>query len=224
MRLRCFFVSEQRKTNMFDVIGNTVNVFTKMHLGPWQDLGDTLLAGEGNMSFAKSLLLKPATQITRMIVTIFEKERSLTNEAVNNTNTLKRCGTFVMFGIDATRLEDNFKPDEFDTIIFQFPNVGSRDAKYGHNPNHVLIRKFLRSAVACLKPSGKIMVTAVDSPHYQGVFQFEEAAEFAGCEILETYPFDLSMFPGYSHTNTNDDESALDDYDRFKTWVFGLKR
>ncbi len=128
-----------------------------------------------------------------------------------------------MHGVDATKLDKSFKPHEFDTIIFQFPNVGSRDAKHGHNPNHVMIRKFLRSAAAYLKPSGKIMVSVVDSPHYEGAFQFEEAAEFAGYETPETYPFDPSMFSGYSHTNTNDDESALDEHNKFLTWVFRLK-
>lgn len=109
-----------------------------------------------------------------------------------------------MHGVDATHLEKSLRPQEFDTIVFQFPNVGSREAKYGHNPNHVLIRHFLRSAVHYLAPSGKILVSAVDSPHYQGTFQFDEAAAFAGYAAPEAYPFDPARFSGYSHTNTND--------------------
>jgi hypothetical protein len=86
-----------------------------------------------------------------------------------------------------------------------------------------MIRKFLRSAEKFLKPDGKILITAVDNPHYQGVFRFEDAAKFAGYKIIETWPFDPSLFSGYAHTNTNDEGSALDGHSRFVTHVFRLK-
>jgi hypothetical protein len=86
-----------------------------------------------------------------------------------------------------------------------------------------LVRKFLRSAKNCLKQHGKIMITAVDSPHYEGAVQFEEAADFAGLTLPESYPFDPSLFSGYAHTNTNDDDSALDEHAKFMTWVFRTK-
>ena len=69
-----------------------------------------------------------------------------------------------------------------------------------------------------------IPITAVDSPHYQGAFQFEEAAEKTGYSIIGSYPFDPESFPGYSHTNTNDDDSALEKHNEFKTWIFELKK
>ncbi len=122
--------------------------------------------------------------------------------------------------IEATKLEHYFKPQSFDTIIFQFPNVGSRDAKYAHNPNHVLIRNFLRSAKPFLKKHAQIFITAVDSPHYHGAFQFDEAAKFARCKVPQSYSFDPSLFSGYSHTNTNDEDSALDKHHKFATWIF----
>lgn len=208
---------------MFDVINQTIKAFSQIRLGPWHSLGDVLLVGEGNMSFAKSLLNMPAVQVTDMTVTTFEKEKILSDDTINTANILKQCGANVIHSVDATHLERNFTPCEFDTIIFQFPNVGSREAKYGHNPNHVMIRKFLRCAMQYLRPDGKIMITAVDSPHYDGAFQFDEAAQFANLADPETYPFDPSMFSGYSHINTNDDDSALDEHNRFATWVFRLK-
>jgi hypothetical protein len=67
------------------------------------------------------------------------------------------------------------------------------------------------------------MITAVDSPHYEGAFQFEEAAQFAGFSAPESYPFDPSLFSGYAHTNTNDDDSALNEHAKFVTWVFRTK-
>jgi len=128
-----------------------------------------------------------------------------------------------MHDVDATHLEQSLIPHKFDTIIFQFPNVGSREAIYGRNPNFIMIRKFLRSAAPYLAPAGKILISVVDNPHYHGAFQFDEAAAFSGYEQPEAYPFDPSLFSGYSHTNTNDDDSALDDHSRFTTWVFRLK-
>ncbi len=209
---------------MFDVIGQTVKAFSQIRLGPWQALGDVLLVGEGNLSFAKTLLKMPAAHITHMIATTFESEKNLPDGATKNVQIIKCNGAQIMHNVDATHLEKHFRSKKFDTIIFQFPNVGSRDSKYGHNPNHVMIRKFLRSAANYLSPSGRVMISAVDSPHYEGAFQFDEAAKFADFETPETYPFDPSIFCGYSHINTNDDDSALDDHKRFATWVFRLKK
>ncbi len=209
---------------MFDVIRSTVGAFTCIRLGPWQALGETLLVGEGNFSFAKSLLLLPAARITHMTATSFEKENDFNEETASNVRDLKRLGTLVLHNVDATRLEKNLRPFRYDAIIFQFPNTGSREAKHGHNPNHILIRNFLRSAAGFLKPSGRVMISAVDTPHYQGAFQFEESAEFSGYEAPEIFPFDPGMFPGYSHTNTNNEKSAIEDHNDFATWVFEPKQ
>jgi len=208
---------------MLDTIQSTIQAFTQMRYEPWQQLGDVLLVGEGNMSFAKGLLDMPA-QITQMTATTFEKEKDLTEEALKNANHLKQSGALVMHGIDATKLDTSLKSHQFDTIVFQFPNVGSRESKYGHTANHVLIRKFLRCAASFLNSEGRILITAVDSSHYEGVFKFDEAAEFAEYHAPQSYPFDPSLFSGYSHTNTNDDDSALGDHHKFATWVFKPKQ
>jgi len=111
-----------------------------------------------------------------------------------------------------------------DTIIFQFPNAGSREAEERHNPNFILVRDFLKSAAKCLRPHGKVLISAVDNPYYRGAFQFDDAAETTNFELPRVYPFDPSKFPGYSHINTNDEESAIEKYDQFSTWVFTLQR
>lgn len=158
-----------------------------------------------------------------MLATTFENTRDLSDEARQNSHILKCNRASVLHNVDATKLEQILKPQKFDTIIFQFPNVGSRNPKHGHNPNHVMIRKFLRSAVEYLEPNGQVMISAVDNPHYEGLFKFEEAAKFAGYETPINYPFDLSMFSGYSHVNTKDEDSALDDHHKLVTRVFKVK-
>ena len=186
--------------------------------------GSVLFVGEGNLSFSLSIAELPGTQATKIIATTYEKISGLSDETLANEDKLRQLGASVINGIDATKLDSTVLRQKFDTIVFQFPNAGSRDPKYGRNPNFILIRSFLKSAAHCLAPNGRILITAVDNPHYQGAFQFEEAAEKAGFNILGPYPFDPESFPGYSHTNTNDDESALEKHDEFKTWVFELKR
>lgn len=100
--------------------------------------------------------------------------------------------------------------------------MASRELIEGRNPNFILVRDFLESAAHQLKPGGKVYISAVDSPHYYGAFQFDEAAKTAGFGPPEVYPFDPKDFPGYTHTMTHEDESALDNHDKFATWVFEL--
>lgn len=207
---------------MLDTIQSTVQAFARMRQEPWCNLGDILLVGEGNLSFAKSLLNKQA-HIAHMTATTFEKERNLSDETRNNANVLISAGASVLHGVDATKIEEALPAQKFDTIIFQFPNAGSRDGKYGHTANHVLIRKFLRSALAHLNENGHVLISAVDSPHYEGIFKFDEAANFADYHPPHCVPFDPANFNGYSHTNTNDDNSAIKDYKKFATWIFKPK-
>lgn len=182
--------------------------------------GDTLFVGEGNLSFAVIIAKMPDSTTSKLTATTYEKTSDLSEETQQNSEILKKSGVSVINGIDATKLDQYFPHQKFDTIVFQFPNAGSREPEHGRNPNYILIRDFLKSTASCLASNGKILITAVDNPHYQGAFQFEEAAEKTGYHIIGSYLFDPETFPGYSHTNTNDDNSALEKHDEFRTWVF----
>lgn len=164
---------------MLDTVRGTVEAFSKFRLGAWCGLEEVLLVGEGNLSFARSLLNLPQTGVTRITATVFEKERNLSDETIKNAQAIIHNGGEVLYGVDATRLDKSFARQKFDTIIFQFPNVGSRDSKHGHTSNHVMIRRFLRSAAPYLSESGKVLITTVDSPHYEGAFKLDDAAAFA---------------------------------------------
>lgn len=140
---------------MFDTIFSTVKSFSLSRLAPWQNLGETLLVGEGNLSFAKSLLSLPCG-ITSMTATTFEKQKDISVETKDNATILHCHGATVYHGVDAARLNDRLAARKYNTIIFQFPNVGSRDPKYGQNSNHIMIRKFLENAKDHLCAGGKI--------------------------------------------------------------------
>jgi len=52
------------------------------------------------------------------------------------------------------------------------------------------------------------------------LFKFDDAAKFSNYETPASYPFDPSMFSGYSNVNKNDEDSALEKHNKFATWVF----
>ncbi len=182
--------------------------------------GKTLLVGEGNLSFALSLAEIPKIFPSQLVATTFEAKSNLSREAAANAKGLQSLGVTVLHGVNATKLAAALGSWKFDNIVFQFPHVGSREPVEGRNPNFILVRDFLKSAARQLQPSGKVLISAVDSPHYHGAFQFDEAAEAAGFKTPASYPFELSVFSGYEHTMTNEDESAIDHHRKFRTWVF----
>ena len=183
----------------------------------------TLLAGEGNLSFTISLTGMDRIVPSRLTATTFETEKELAEMARANAKELRSMGMTVLHGVDATDLAATFGSQRFDTIVFQFPNAGSRDSVEGHTANFILVRDFLISAAKQLVYSGQVLISAIDSPYYVGSFQFEEAAEVAGFLPPKVYAFDPDQFPDYEHTMTHQSGNALDDNDQFSTWVFSLE-
>ena len=184
--------------------------------------GRTLFVGEGNLSFSLALAKLSPNTAQRFVATTFEPAQRLSPTARQNANHLSTAGTKILYGIDATQLQTHFGATKFHAIIFNFPNVASRAPIYGRNPNHILTRKFLRSAAQQLKRDGIVSMTVVDSPFYDGAFNLPKAARFAGFREPEVYGFQRSRFPGYRHVNTLDDQSALAKHRGFSTWVFRL--
>lgn len=182
--------------------------------------GRTLLVGEGNVSFALALAKNSRVSANRLVASVYQRWDELTDDAISNMDDLKSLGATVLSGVDATALQASLGSWLFDTIVFQFPHTGSREPVNGHNPNFILVSNFLKSAASQLRVGGQVLITAVDSTHYQGAFQFDEAAKIAGFLPPESYPFDPDAFPGYEHTMTHQSGSALDEHYRFRTWVF----
>ena len=199
-----YLLKQVRK--LFDLVGHIAG-------------GRVLLVGEGNLSFSLSLTRKQRLHGQNLTATTFETASQLSKQGLINAEKLKAAGVTVGHGIDASKLHQYFGR-QFDHIIFQFPHAGTREPIDGRNPNFVLVRDFLISAAKVLRPSGSVLISAVDTPHYHGAFQFEEAVQMAGLKIFEVYQFDPSDFPGYHHTMTNEGSSALANHHNFATWVF----
>ena len=198
------------KAGKFDFVGNLSQ-------------GNILLVGEGNLSFSLSLSRKKTIASRQITASTFEPEKALSHKAKHNADRLRSNGTTVVHGVDAKNLRAAFGATRFDSIVFMFPNVASRKPNRGRNPNHRLLCRFLASAARQMKAGGNVIVAAVNKPHYLGAFNFSEAAEKTGYQSPEAYPFDPSDFPGYEHVMTHQEESALEEHDKFSLWVFRLK-
>ncbi len=189
----------------------------------WKNLGNVILVGEGNLSFSKSLLSNFNSGIKQMFATTFEAKEELSVEAHKNAKFLLREGVKVLHGVDANKLRSYFSERNIgfvNTIVFQFPHTGKRNTKYGKSTNHYLIRHFLQEATELIDEKGRVIISSVDTPYYDGMFQFERAAEKTKTKIVNCYSFEPKSFPGYNHINTNDQDSALKKYQKFKSLVF----
>lgn len=183
--------------------------------------GETLLVGEGNLSFSVALSYLVGHATANITATTLQPERQYLADTSTNAGILRKRGIRVISCVDATRLSTTFDTKKFQLIVFQFPNVGSRKPIYGRNPNHVLVLRFLRSASEQVALYGCIAITVVNSSHYDGAFDMDSAAERNGFEKPIAYPFYFANYPGYQHVKTKEDgHSAIDDGDQFVTYVF----
>jgi len=194
---------------------------TKYNFIPRINSGDSLLVGEGNLSFSVSLM-KKLQQLPRCITSTYEDYDDLSEAAQSNTCKLRKFGINVLHNVNATKLHKTFNHNSFDTIIFQFPHSGSREEENGLNPNYILVRDFIISASCIIKKNGAILITIVDNDFYNNIFRFEKLSQALKIPTPIKYKFDPKDYPEYVHTMTNQDESAIEDYSKFATWEFKL--
>jgi hypothetical protein len=183
--------------------------------------GNTLLVGEGNLSFTISLV-KKLQLLPNIIASTYEDYSELSEYAKFNAKLLKQAGIKVLHGLDGTKLHKNFYSHAFDAIIFQFPHSDSREGINGVNANYVLVRNFIISASHILKRDGVILITVVDSDFYNNMFRFDKLAKEFRISLPTKYKFNPKDYPEYEHTMTHQDESGIDDYSKFATYEFRL--
>jgi len=183
--------------------------------------GPTLLVGEGNMSFIKCLT-KRFQKLPYIVTSTYEKYDELSTLGQSNAKHLRQLGIEVYHELDATKLHEVFSNLIFNTIIFQFPNSGSRESENGTNSNYNLVSNFIKSATKILRQNGSILITTVDSDYYNNIFKFDEIAELQSLQKPIKYSFNPQDYEDYQHTMTNEDKSAIEEYDNFITWEFKL--
>ncbi|KAK0792687.1 hypothetical protein LTR75_011392 [Friedmanniomyces endolithicus] len=168
-----------------------------------------LLIGEGDFSFAKSIVEHHGCyQVT---ATCYDSQQSLYEkyepQAELHTNYLEEAGQTVLYGINATAL-DRTKPlvavgPQWDVVIFNFPHVGgkSKDVNRQVRFNQELLVGFFKAAVHLLADHGTIVVTLFEGEPYD-LWNIRDLARHSGLEVQRSFKFAAEGYPDYSHTRT----------------------
>ncbi|KAG8741645.1 hypothetical protein FRC10_002609 [Ceratobasidium sp. 414] len=119
-----------------------------------------LLIGEGNFSFAHSLLDHPSIPHLpppNLTATAYDTEAECLSkypDAATHISALRTAGATILFGVDATRLEKTFKKGQrWDKVVWNFPHVGMSIADVDRNvvANQRVLLGFLRSVAGVLE-------------------------------------------------------------------------
>ncbi|XP_021062812.1 ferredoxin-fold anticodon-binding domain-containing protein 1 [Mus pahari] len=169
-----------------------------------------LLVGEGNFSFAASLIdgLDPSVSVT---ATGFQHRAALEGDpvALENLQRLRERGIEVRFGVDCTQLAHALQADDrdFDRIYFNFPHCGR---KAGVAKNRELLAKFFQSCADVLAKAGEVHValcrgqggTPADKPQreWHNSWQVVAMAALGGFILSDVCPFSCEAVPGYKCT------------------------
>ncbi|XP_008211400.1 mitochondrial ribosome-associated GTPase 2 isoform X2 [Nasonia vitripennis] len=176
-----------------------------MKLSLFNENAKVLLVGEGNFSFAVTLVKHNLN--VRLIATCYEKDVNETGK--KNIDILKSHGIHVLVGVDATKFEEHkiLSSQSFDIVVFNFPHVGG---KMRIEKNRELLRQFFISVKSVLHKDGKVLMSLCDGQggtpadtsrrQWNDSWQVTEMAAHGSFVLLAIEPFDSSLFKTYTVT------------------------
>uniref|UniRef100_A0A6U4NC07 25S rRNA (uridine-N(3))-methyltransferase BMT5-like domain-containing protein n=1 Tax=Hemiselmis andersenii TaxID=464988 RepID=A0A6U4NC07_HEMAN len=181
----------------------------------------TLLVGEGNFSFARSLIeLLGEGRGSNVTATAFDTRKEMKSkyeDAAANVAQVKASGAQVLYGIDGTRLEVHSELSKpYDLIVFNFPHVGLgiKDQELNVAANQELVAKFLESGSLLCSDKGLICVTTKKGDPYDSWRVPLLGMRVSTLRLKNTVAFDPASFPGYAHRRTagahGEDEGGSD--------------
>lgn len=191
----------------------------KKPLIPFKESDKILLVGEGDFSFACSIIKGGLVKNNTLICTGLDSEEEVKtkypNTAPENLQWLLSqadSGIHVetIFEIDGTKLH-NTKPlsdgnnlGTFDTVIFNFPHCGNsiKDQHRNILQHQKLMVSFFDSAKKMIKKKGgRIVVTLFEGEPYVS-WNIKKLAQSKDLKTLISNEFKWEAFPGYSHRLT----------------------
>ncbi|EGS20753.1 uncharacterized protein CTHT_0025890 [Thermochaetoides thermophila DSM 1495] len=193
---------------------------------PFHPSDTILLVGEGDLSFAASLVTHH--KCTNVTATVLEKDLAELSakypHVAQNISVIEsspQCR--VMYGVNARKLplfrspsapkkqpkrpypddDDDAPPGTMKRIIFNFPHVGgkSTDVNRQVRYNQELLVDFFRSAQPSLAPGGCIVVTLFEGEPYT-LWNIRDLARHTGLQVERSFKFMASAYPGYAHART----------------------
>ncbi|KAI1495590.1 hypothetical protein F5X99DRAFT_402996 [Biscogniauxia marginata] len=179
---------------------------------PFSPEDKILLVGEGDLSFAASLVEHHCC--ADVTATVPEKNlEELAGKyphAPENVAKIEAEDSRVVYGVDATKMApfvDKKGRDPgagiMDRIIFNFPHVGgkSTDVNRQVRYNQELLVSFFGRAAPSLAAGGSIVVTLFEGEPYT-LWNIRDLARHSGLRIERSFAFRADAYPGYHHART----------------------
>jgi len=178
---------------------------------PFTPYDSILLVGEGDLSFAKSIIEHHGC--CDVTATCFDSQPELyekySPQAEQHVRFLEdEEGQKVLFGVDARKLDADKQIKklnaQWDVIMFNFPHVGGKSTDVNRQVrfNQELLVSFFTSAAPLLrKEEGTIVVTLFEGEPYT-LWNIRDLARHSGLEVVRSFKFVAEAYPGYSHART----------------------
>ena len=196
---------------------------------PYKPHHTVLLIGEGNFSFARSLIEAPPTagftplpgcNLTASTYDSFAVAREKYADADDNIEALRAAGARVWDSVDCTALHSDVahfphqptSPPSYDYIVFNFPHLGSgvTDSELNTEQHKQLLAAFLHSLVLSphlLRSATRVHITVKRGEPYSGwkvplLPRLLPAESRASVRFVTSVPFWPHLYPLYAHRRT----------------------
>ncbi|MCJ1304327.1 hypothetical protein MMC08_007139 [Hypocenomyce scalaris] len=168
-----------------------------------------LLVGEGDFSFAHSLLTHHAC--TSLFATSYDSRPILLEkhpQAASFIEDIEAEDQKVLYDVDATKLGKaggggkEVRRGGWDRIIFNFPHVGGMTKDVNRQVRHNQgMFGFFTSALPLLAPSGSMIITVFEGEPYE-LWNIRDLARHVGLKVGRSFKFQSTAYPGYRHART----------------------
>ncbi|TVY84159.1 25S rRNA (uridine-N(3))-methyltransferase, partial [Lachnellula suecica] len=197
---------------------------------PFSKKEHILLIGEGDLSFARSLVEGHGCK--RVVASVLEgSEAELVGKypaAEENIRVIKEAGARVVCGVDVKKKGGVrvVGKERFERVFFNFPHVGgkstdvNRQVRYNQGTSPISLPIAIKQKLICFggiellvsffaatkpllspTPGSSILVTLFEGPPYT-LWNIRDLARHSGLEVKRSWRFQREVWTGYRHART----------------------